>query len=461
MRAAAIGLLALALAACQRGGDRGPGTGAGTGTAAGADRADGGPGRAALTPPARPPQVKPPLPVASPPADAERLTGIEGAPGAVIHLVRLRPGTGPSPGRNDTVSLNFTGWRTSGETFLSTAVRRRPVSQSLARVAPGFAAAVATMKKGERAMMWIPPQLGYLGPPAATPEVTVYEVELVDFEPGPPTPPDVDAPPARAARTPSGARHVGVKPGAGTARPRAWDLVTIHYSAWSASGRLFDSTEVQRQPRQSFVFREPLGLDEVLRTMTVGERRRVWLPPGQVDGPLTPAGTLCYEVELLAVQAMHEPPPAPRDVAAPPAGAARTPRGVARVVLRAGTGAAHPAPTDRVRVEYTGWTTDGRVFDSSVVRGETAVFALDRMVPGLAEGLAAMVVGERARLWIPGELAYRDDPGAPRGMLVFDLELLEILPHPAAAAAAASTAAPPAVAPAMPAPPPTPAAGAP
>jgi FKBP-type peptidyl-prolyl cis-trans isomerase len=95
--------------------------------------------------PPRAPQIKPPLPVAKPPPDAETLTGVEGAPTAVIYVKRLTPGTGANPQRNDTVSINFTGWRTTGETFLSTTVRKRPVQQSLARLAPGFAAAVVSM----------------------------------------------------------------------------------------------------------------------------------------------------------------------------------------------------------------------------------------------------------------------------------------------------------------------------
>ncbi len=387
------------------------------------------PGSAA--PPMRAPQIKPPLAVAQPPADAEQISGIEGAPQGTIYIKRLVAGAGANPGRNDTVRLNFTGWRTSGETFMSTTVRKRPVEQSLARLAPGFAAAVASMKKGERAMMWIPPALGYLGPPTDTPETTVYEVELVDFEAAPTTPPDVSTPPANGARTASGAVHVTVKRGTGKDRPRFHDLVTMHYSAWSSSGRLFDSSELTKQPKQTFVFREPPGLEEVLTTMVVGERKRVWLPAGQIEMlPTTPAGALCYEIELLSLRAMHAPPAVPRDVAAPPTGAQKTAQGVFYKVLHPGTGTAHPGPTDQVKVQYTGWTTDGRLFDSSIVRGEPADLTVNRVIPGWTEGLQTMVTGERTRFWIPVELANKNEPGSPKGMLVFDVELLEIRAAP-------------------------------
>jgi FKBP-type peptidyl-prolyl cis-trans isomerase len=123
--------------------------------------------------------------------------------------------------------------------------------------------------------------------------------------------------------------------------------------------------------------------------------------------------------------------PAPPDVAAVPADAARTESGLASRVLRPGTGTAHPSATSRVRVHYTGWTTDGRMFDSSRTRGEPAEFPLNGVIAGWTEGVQFMVEGEERRFWIPGPLAYGDTPrrpGMPAGMLVFDVELLSIVP---------------------------------
>jgi len=84
--------------------------------------------------------------------------------------------------------------------------------------------------------------------------------------------------------------------------------------------------------------------------------------------------------------------------------------------------------TSNVTVHYTGWTTDGKMFDSSVVRGEPSTFPLDKVIKGWTEGVQMMVVGEKRRFWIPANLAYGDNPrpGAPKGMLVFDVELLSI-----------------------------------
>lgn len=127
--------------------------------------------------------------------------------------------------------------------------------------------------------------------------------------------------------------------------------------------------------------------------------------------------------KIIGVPKEAPKPKAPADVAAPPADAKRTASGLAYKVLQPGTGD-KPGPTSVVTVHYTGWTTDGKAFDSSVSRGRPATFPLNRVIPGWTEGLQLMSVGEEMRFWIPVDLAYKGRPGAPKGMLVFDVELL-------------------------------------
>ena len=122
----------------------------------------------------------------------------------------------------------------------------------------------------------------------------------------------------------------------------------------------------------------------------------------------------------------QDPTQTPDDVAAPPASAETTSTGLASKVLRSGDGTDHPAATDTVTVHYAGWTTDGKLFDSSYGRGQTSSFPLNRVIAGWTEGLQLMVVGEKRRFWIPEELAYQGRPGAPAGMLVFDVGLFDI-----------------------------------
>ena len=95
--------------------------------------------------------------------------------------------------------------------------------------------------------------------------------------------------------------------------------------------------------------------------------------------------------------------------------------------MKPGSSKDHPAKTDMVTVHYTGWTTDGKMFDSSRTGPNKPVtFPLDRVIAGWTEGVQLMVPGETRRLWIPEALAYHGQAGAPAGMLVFDVELVEI-----------------------------------
>ena len=121
--------------------------------------------------------------------------------------------------------------------------------------------------------------------------------------------------------------------------------------------------------------------------------------------------------------------PAPDDVAAPPEDAETTASGLAHKVLEAGTGTQHPSASDYVVVHYSGWLTDGTMFDSSVTRGQPARFPLDGVISGWTEGLQLMVPGEKRRFWIPANLGYGSGgrPGIPgNSMLVFDVELRSI-----------------------------------
>ena len=133
---------------------------------------------------------------------------------------------------------------------------------------------------------------------------------------------------------------------------------------------------------------------------------------------------LALEIPLMAATI-----PAPEDVAKAPKDAITTDSGLKHKLIRKGTGTLRPGARDTVKVHYTGWTTDGKMFDSSVARGETISFPLNRVIKGWTEGVQLMVEGEKTRFWIPGELAYGNTPsrpGAPVGMLVFDIELFEI-----------------------------------
>jgi FKBP-type peptidyl-prolyl cis-trans isomerase len=237
---------------------------------------------------------------------------------------------------------------------------------------------------------------------------------------GIPAPDDVAKPPSDAITTPSGLAMKVLQPGKGKAKPGPTDLVTVHYTGWTTDGKMFDSSVINGKPATFPLNRLIKGWGEGVPQMVVGEKRRFWIPQalaynGQKDRP---AGMLVFDIELIDLPGL--PPP---DVAAPPASAKRTASGLAYVSLRPGDGGKHPTADSTVTVHYSGWTTDGKMFDSSVVQGKPISFGLSDVIQGWTEGVQLMTVGEKMRFWIPERLAYKGER-PPRGMLVFDVELI-------------------------------------
>ncbi len=238
----------------------------------------------------------------------------------------------------------------------------------------------------------------------------------------PPTPADVAAPPADATTTASGLATKVVKPGTGANHPAKDDAVTIDYTLWTPDGKMLDSSVERGKPVTLLVKRMLPGMSEGVQQMVTGETRMMWIPQslaykGQQGKPI---GTLVFQVTLHDI-----PTRAPADVKTPPADAQRTKSGLVYQVLTPGEGKRHPKSVDEVTVHYTGWTTNGKMFDSSVMRGQPSSFRLNQVIPGWTEGVQLMVEGEKTRFWIPENLAYRGKQ-PPFGMLVFDIELIRI-----------------------------------
>jgi peptidylprolyl isomerase len=239
-----------------------------------------------------------------------------------------------------------------------------------------------------------------------------------------PPPSDVAAAPADAAKTKSGLASKVIKPGTGKTHPGRTDLVTVHYTGWTTDGKMFDSSVARGAPSTFPLDRVIAGWTEGVQLMVTGETRRFWIPePLAYGGTRDPRGMLVFDVELISFTASPTQPPP--DVKAPPADAKKTASGLAYKVITPGKGTRHPTSRSQVTVHYSGWTTDGKLFDSSVTRGEPATFPLDGVIAGWTEGVQLMVEGEKTRFWIPERLAYRGER-APYGLLVFDVELLRI-----------------------------------
>jgi FKBP-type peptidyl-prolyl cis-trans isomerase len=236
-----------------------------------------------------------------------------------------------------------------------------------------------------------------------------------------PPPPDVAAPPADATKTASGLASKVLRPGTGKDHPAPTDMATVHYTGWTTDGKMFDSSVAKGKPISFRVNGVIAGFSEALQLMVPGEKRRVWIPESLAyKGQRDPKGLLVFDLELIAI-----PSKAPADVKAPPPDAKHTASGLAYKVIKEGVGGRHPKSTNSVTVHYTGWTTDGKMFDSSMTSGQPITFQLDGVIAGWTEGVQLMVEGQTMRFWIPEKLAYKGER-PPYGTLVFDVELIKI-----------------------------------
>ncbi len=111
-------------------------------------------------------------------------------------------------------------------------------------------------------------------------------------------------------------------------------------------------------------------------------------------------------------------------------GVKTTASGLQYVVVKEGEGET-PAADSKVKVHYEGKLIDGRVFDSSVARGEPAVFGVNQVIPGWTEALQLMKVGAKYKLFIPSAIAYGERGAGqvipPNATLIFEVELLDVV----------------------------------
>lgn len=375
----------------------------------------------------KPGDIPAPADVAAPPADALKTTS-----GVSYKVITPAPTPGDKPAEADTVEVHYTGWTTDGKMFDSSVKRGQPATFGLSKVIAGWTEGLQVMSVGEKTRFWIPEEMAYKGRAGAPAGMLVFDVELISIKKAPAAPADVAAAPADAKKTKLGISYKILKSGDGDKKKaRAWDRVKVDYSGWTTDGKMFDSSLTRGRPAEFALNAVIPGWTETLQLMSVGDSYRMWIPEEHAyqGKPGKPAGMLVFDVELHEIKEAPEPPKppkAPKNVKAPPKNAKKTEKGVFYKVLKKGKGGAKPEASDKVEVHYSGWTTDGKMFDSSVTRGRTATFPLSAVIPGWTDGLQIMTVGEKTRFWIPEELAYQGRPGKPAGMLVFDVELVSI-----------------------------------
>jgi len=361
--------------------------------------------------------LKAPADVAKAPADA--LLTESG-----LASTLLTSGTGTEkPAATSNVTVHYTGWKSSdGSMFDSSVARGEPTSFPLNQVIAGWTEGLQLMVAGEKRRFWIPQELAYgedvpgSGRPGGQ---LVFDVELISIEKGP-EPIQV---PSDAQKTKSEIAYVITQAGNGEP-PVAEQTVEFHFTFLDPDGKSLQSSR-QSGPQTAPMDKLPPFFSEVFSLLQVGGKADAYIPGSLLGAPYE---IVKCELELLAVKATIPAPPVPEDVAAVPSDAQKTDSGLAFKVLSTQESHEKPVASSSVTVHYSGWETNGDLFDSSVVRGETTSFPLQQVIKGWTEGLQLMSKGDSFRFWIPQDLAYgpkQEGSDRPGGLLVFNIELID------------------------------------
>lgn len=328
----------------------------------------------------------------------------------------------PAPGRDDVVEVHYTGWLLDGTKFDSSRDRGQSATFGVTQVIAGWTEGLQLMTPGARVKLVIPGELAYgeQGRPGQIPPnaTLVFDVELLKVMRMPKLRP---ATPAAQQTTAGGIKWETVVAGKG-AVPGPDQGVALRYAIWRNDGELLDCSERRQNQRISgtLASMQYAFLRELVAQCKVGTIVRAEVPQSEFQGA---NGDTVWELELVAVNDL------PRFRTCDPAKTVTTQSGLQYEVLAAGEGDS-PKATDVVQVHYTGWLTDGTIFDSSHARGEPTEFPLNRVIRGWTEGVQRMQPGAKFLFTIPGDLAYGSRGSPPKipanATLVFLIELIAV-----------------------------------
>ncbi|MDX1413230.1 MAG: FKBP-type peptidyl-prolyl cis-trans isomerase [Candidatus Promineifilaceae bacterium] len=372
----------------------------------------------------------------APEAEAVELEGAMTTESGLQFLEKVA-GDGPTPQEGDLVTMHFSGTLTDGTLFGDTYSSGTPITIVYGRgqLLPGWEEGVGMMRAGGEAQMLLPAELafGEAGFGSIPPNAPVIiDVELLSIE-APPEPVAVDE--GDLETTDSGLQYYDIEEGDGDV-PEEGGTVATDYTIWvkEEDGNKFIVTSKDSGPINFTVGSIDTvfpGWDEGVRTMKVGGKRLLIVPPeialgAQGGGEIPPDATLVLEIDLVEANA----PVKMTEV--DPDDYTETDSGLQYFDIVEGDGDM-PEQGQTVIVHYTGWLEDGTKFDSSIDRGQPYTFplGLGNVIAGWDEGVATMKVGGMRQLRIPADLAYGDAGSGtipPGATLIFDVELLDIVP---------------------------------
>ncbi len=344
-------------------------------------------------------------------------------------------GEGPTAAINDVVKVHYTLMLEDSTVVDNSYDRGEPVSFKLGagQVIKGWDIAMTLLAKGDEATIKIPPELGYGDKPMGNIPANatlVFKVKIVNIIPAP-KPFEIDEN-ISFKETSTGLRYAIVKNGKGT-KLEPGMKVKVHYTGFFEDMSMFDSSLEREQPIEITLGRGMVikGWEEGLSYLRVGDKARIWIPyqlayGEQGRGPIPPESNLIFDVEVLDATPIKSAQP----FSATQKDTLSTDSGLKYIIVEGGRGV-YPADGDIVIVHYSGYLTDGTMFDSSVERDQPFRFVIGQgqVIPGWDEGVALMRENAKYRFIIPAELAYGEKgagPIPPGATLIFDVELLEI-----------------------------------
>ncbi len=348
----------------------------------------------------------------------------------------IREGDGPAPQEGDMVSVHYTGRLSDGRVFDSSRERGEPVQFRMGseQLLPGWEEGISLLREGARATFVIPPQLAYgdmgFGPVPEN-ETLTFEVELLSIY----TPvrlPETEIVPHK--ETHSGVQYSILEAGDG---PRLEEdmLVSVNYTGYldDAGQTVFDSS-YERDEALTFVLGHRMVIpawEEALPLLRVGDKVRLWVPNELAYGakgrePIPPNTDLVFDISILDAEIPDTPVPFHTEGK----DTLETDSGLRYIIVGEGEG---PPPLigNVLHVHYSGYLSDGTLFDSSVQRGEPVRFVLGtgQVLRGWDEAFTLFPKGTRARLILSPRLAYGDraiGPIPPGETLIFDVVLIDI-----------------------------------
>ena len=347
-------------------------------------------------------------------------------------------GNGKTPQNGDKIKVHYTGKLTNDTVFDSSVGRGQPFEFKLGagQVIKGWDEAFLLLQVGDKATIKFGPELGYganANGKIPANSTLIFDVELIDVTEGT-RPFDVKG--KDTIKTPSGLKYILVKENKSGEQAVVGTIAEFHYTGYLADGKMFDSSVDRGQPLSIKVGQKQLfpGWDEGIALLRKGEKARLIIPSALALGaaghpPIIPANAdLIMDIDMLNVKVLVAP--VLFDIKG--LEAKTTPSGLKYYEVKKSGSSVKAEAGTTVKVHYSGYLADGKMFDSSVERGEPIEFPLGqkRVIPGWEEGIALMSVGDKFRLVIPYNLAYGEQGRPPmipeKAELTFDVELVDV-----------------------------------